>query len=69
MPRDYTDAVRRVDADILSARSNDEIVARIPAKHLYDALCVFILDEELRPVLEILSPKAVQQARAALLLT
>lgn len=69
MSRDYVDAVRRVDADILSARSADEIAARIPAKHLYDALCVFLLDEEIRPVLEILSPKAVEQARAALLLT
>ena len=69
MSRPYTDAMRRVDAEILGARSADEVAVRIPAKTLYDALCVFVLDEKLRPVLEAIDPKAVEQARAALLLT
>lgn len=68
MKRPYTEAVRKVDSMLLTGRSNDLKVATYDAVALSDALSVFLLDEQIRPILEILDPKAVEQARRALLL-
>jgi len=67
--RHYDDTVRQGDCEILLARSRDEIAASIAAQDLHRSLCVFLLDPTLRGVLEILDPKAVEQARSALKLT
>lgn len=67
--RHYDDTVRQGDCKILLDRGNDVITALISAHVLHKAMCVFLLDPTLRGVLEILDPKAVEQARAALLLT
>jgi len=64
-----SEALRRHDAEILMARGKDEIAASIAAQDLHKALCVFLLDPNLRIVLDILDPKAVEQARSALRLT
>lgn len=63
--RHYDDTVRQSDCEILTSRHVDENLA-LAQGPMRRALYVFLLDPTLRAVLEILDPKAVEQARKAL---
>lgn len=64
----YDDDVRKADAIKIQVHKGYE-AKEIPNADLYDALAVFVLDPKLRPVLWILDPKSIEQARKALGLT
>lgn len=62
-------AVIKDDARKIELRKVNGTISIIGAPGLHDALAVFILDPVLRSLLELVDPKAVEQAREALLLT
>lgn len=63
----YDDNVRKADFTRINVRGK-EAVEMMSAAEIHNALAVLILSGTLRPVLEALDPKAVEQARRALLL-
>jgi len=64
----YDDNVRKTDATKLMVRDKSAITARMDVVRLHTALALMLTSTTLRPVLEALDPKAVKQAREALLL-
>ena len=64
----YDDLTRVREARALRERTREGLSDVLNSTALHDALAVFVTDEKLRPVLEALDPKAVEQARQALLL-
>jgi hypothetical protein len=64
MPRTYDDKRRVEDYGDLASKTPEQMMLD-SALLMHGALCVFLLDPLLRPLLEVVDPKAVQQARKA----
>jgi hypothetical protein len=67
--RTYDDATRLDDCEKLQHREVNGTISIIGTPGLHAALAVFLIDPKLRAMLEAADPKAVEQAREAMLLT